>query len=50
LTSFGVDRVIDHTTADFTAETTRYDVIVDRVGMAVRAGSGTSSSPARCCS
>jgi hypothetical protein len=48
--SLGVDRVIDHTTADFTAETTRDDLIVDRVGMAVRAGSGTSPSSARYCS
>ena len=30
--SLGADRVIDYTTADFTTEPTRYDVIVDCVG------------------
>ena len=34
VTSLGAERVIDYTTADFTAETTRYDVIVDCVGNA----------------
>ncbi len=32
--SLGADRVIDHTTDDFTAEAARYDVIVDCVGNA----------------
>jgi NADPH:quinone reductase-like Zn-dependent oxidoreductase len=34
VTSLGVDRVIDYTTADFTAEAAPYDVIVDCVGNA----------------
>jgi NADPH:quinone reductase-like Zn-dependent oxidoreductase len=34
VTSLGADRVIDHTTEDFTAEATGYDVIVDCVGNA----------------
>ncbi|NEM06633.1 NAD(P)-dependent alcohol dehydrogenase [Geodermatophilus normandii] len=34
VTSLGADRVIDHTTEDFTAERAGYDVIVDCVGNA----------------
>jgi NADPH:quinone reductase-like Zn-dependent oxidoreductase len=34
VTSLGADRVIDYTAADFTAEPTTYDVIVDCVGNA----------------
>jgi NADPH:quinone reductase-like Zn-dependent oxidoreductase len=34
VTSLGADRVIDHTTEDFTTEAARYDVIVDCVGNA----------------
>lgn len=34
VTSLGADRVIDHTTSDVTADTDRYDVIVDCVGNA----------------
>ena len=34
VTSLGADRVIDYTTADFTAEPAAYDVIVDCVGNA----------------
>jgi NADPH:quinone reductase-like Zn-dependent oxidoreductase len=34
VTALGADRVVDYTTTDFTAEATRYDVIVDCVGNA----------------
>ncbi|MGY1708829.1 NAD(P)-dependent alcohol dehydrogenase [Geodermatophilus sp. SYSU D00758] len=34
VTSLGADRVIDHTSEDFTAGTSRYDVVVDCVGNA----------------